>query len=175
MTAPNAPEPWLRGPLAGVSPYAMPAAHALVQAREDAAKAARNLTPEQLWARPGDAASVGFHLRHIAGSAGRLLAYAAGRQLTREELAASREEGVPGDPPATAAECVAIMEAGIDHAIAIIRATPADSLLEPREVGRQRLPSNVLGLLFHVAEHTQRHVGQIVATAKIVKAQGGDR
>ena len=168
----TAPEPWLRGPVPGVDPWLMPAAHALLQAREDVARAALGLSPDELWARPGGAASAGFHLRHIGGSITRLLAYAAGRGLTDEELAAGRLEGEPGRPPMTAAECVATAQAGIDAALAAIRAAPHERLLEPREVGRGRLPSTLLGLLFHVAEHTQRHVGQVVTTAKIVTGLG---
>lgn len=148
----------------------MPAAHALLQAREELPRAAAGLTPAQLWSRPGGAASVGFHLRHVAGSIDRLLAYAAGRQLTSDELAALRAEGEPGDVPPSADECVAIAQAGIDRALEAIRAAPRASLLAPREVGRGRLPSTVLGLLFHLAEHTQRHVGAVVATAKVVRA-----
>ncbi len=171
----SAPEPWLRGPVPGVDPWLMPAAHALLQAREDVERVAAGLAPAELWARPGGAAAVGFHLRHIGGSITRLLAYAAGRQLTEAELAQSHSEAEPGDPPMSAAECVATAQAGIDAALAEIGATRRDRLLEPREVGRARLPSTLLGLLFHIAEHTQRHVGQTVTTAKIVRALGVER
>ena len=171
----SAPEPWLRGPVPGVDAWLMPAAHALLQAREDVERAAAALGPDELWARPGGAASVGFHLRHIGGSITRLLAYVAARQLTEAELVASRSEGDPGSPAMSAVECVATAQAGIDAALAEIRATPHERLLEPREVGRARLPSTVLGLLFHIAEHTQRHVGQVVTTAKIVRASAGAR
>src|SRR5512135_1145604 len=85
------PEAWLRGPLPGVDPYLMPAAHALVQAGEDL-EAAASLTPEQLAARPGGVASVGFHLRHLAGSTERLLTYARGASLSPEQLAVARAE-----------------------------------------------------------------------------------
>lgn len=166
------PEPWLRGPVPGVDPWLMPAAHALMQAREDVERAALGLSPGELWSRPGGAASVGFHLRHIGGSITRLLAYASGRQLTEAELEALRSEGEPGEPPASAAECVATAQAGIDAALAAIGAAPHDALLAARAVGRGRLPSTVLGLLFHVAEHTQRHVGQVITTAKIVRVLG---
>jgi uncharacterized damage-inducible protein DinB len=56
----------------------------------------------------------------------------------------------------------------IRKAHAQLRATKESDLLEPRLVGRAKLPSNVIGLLVHAAEHTARHVGQIVTTAKVV-------
>lgn len=172
MSAPNRPEPWLRGPVPGVHPTLMPAAHALLQAAEDIERAASSLSAEELWARPGGAASVGFHLRHVPGSIDRLLTYARGEQLTEEQFRVLRAEGEPGDPPAGAAALLAGVREAIEHAIEVIRATPTDTLYEPRSVGRAGLPTNVFGLLFHVAEHTQRHSGQIIATAKCVRAAG---
>lgn len=170
------PEVWLRGPLAGISPARMPAAHALLGAAEDIARAAAGLDAEALWATPGGAASVGFHLRHVAGSIDRLLTYARGEGLTDAQRAFLAAEGVPGDPPATADALVRLATDAIEAAVETIRATPDEALPEPRGVGRAQLPSTVGGLLFHVAEHTQRHTGQIVTTAKIVRglqAAGG--
>jgi uncharacterized damage-inducible protein DinB len=164
------PEPWLRGPLPNVDPHLMPAAHALVQASEDLAQAAAGLTPEQLRARPGGAASVGFHLVHIAGSIDRLLTYARDEALSEKQRAAATAEAGAAES-GDAASLIAQAQAAIEVALAQIRDTPAGTLLEPRAVGRARLPSTVLGLLFHVAEHTQRHVGQLIATAKAVRSQ----
>jgi hypothetical protein len=150
----------------------MPAAHALVQAREDVARAAAALAPDDLWATPGGAASVGFHLRHIAGSVDRLLTYALGRQLDdRQRAALAAETAPPGEPRPDAAALVAAATGAIDRALEIIRATDPAMLHQAREVGRARLPSTVFGLLFHVAEHTQRHVGQLITTAKIVRGE----
>jgi uncharacterized damage-inducible protein DinB len=164
------PEPWLRGPIPGVAPLLMPSAHALAQAAEDLERAVRELTVPELWARPGGAASVGFHLRHIAGSIDRLATYVRGDQLARAQLDALQAEGEPGDPPADASALMDGALAAIDRMMGVLRGTPVHALLEPRAVGRARLPSTVLGLLFHVAEHTQRHVGQTIATAKVVRA-----
>jgi hypothetical protein len=147
----------------------MPAAHALLQAGEEIERAASPLTPAQLWVEPGGAASVGYHLRHVAGSIDRLLTYARGGALDERQLAALAAEGAAGDPPDDAATLVAGATRAIDQAMTVIRATPVATLTEPRAVGRGRLPSTVLGLLFHVAEHTQRHAGQVVTTAKIVR------
>lgn len=152
----------------------MPAAHCLLQCREEISAVASDLSAEQLWARPGGVAPVGFHLRHIVGSLDRLLTYARGAQLGSEQrraLAAETSPGDPGDSSVTAASLVADVEAAIDSAVATLRATSESDLLLPRSVGRAALPSTVLGLLFHSAEHTHRHTGQIVTTAKIVRAQ----
>jgi hypothetical protein len=164
----SAVEPWLRGPVPGVNPYLTPIVHGLTQALEEVERAAAGLVVEQVWTRPGGAASVGYHLRHLAGSTSRLIAYAQGRKLTADELAAIRIEGEPGEPPATASALLALVRESINAAIEVVRNTPQDKLLEPRSVGRAALPSNVLGLLAHASEHAQRHAGQVVTTAKIV-------
>ncbi len=166
------PEAWLRGPLEGVVPMLMPAAHALVQASEDIERAASGLTVQELWVRPGGAASLGFHLRHIAGSTDRLLTYARGEQLTGAQRQAVPLEQEPGDPPADATRLVLDARAAIERALATIQAVPKESLFEARAVGRAGLPTNVFGLLCHIAEHTQRHTGQIITTAKIVRGLG---
>ena len=167
----SAPEAWLRGPVAGIDPYLLPAAHGLIQVREDLARAAAGLTREQLWARPGGAASVGFHVRHVAGSIERLLAYARGESLTEAQREAARAEKEP-DPTVDGERLVAGAAESIERALAQMRATPREALLEPRSVGRAALPSTVLGLLFHLAEHAQRHTGQVIATAKAVRGTG---
>jgi hypothetical protein len=169
MTAPSPPEPWLRGPVPGVQPLLQPVAHALLHALEDVRRVVTPLGRDALWARPGGAASVGFHVRHAAGSLDRLFTYARGEMLSASQLAVLKRETAPdaqGD--ASAAELVAAFEAQVDRAMAQLREMREESLTERREVGRARLPSTVLGLLFHGAEHTMRHVGQTITTAKIV-------
>ena len=162
-------EAWLRGPLEGVEPLLMPAAHALVQAASDIEQAAKDLTAQELWINPGGAASIGFHLRHVAGSIDRLLTYARGEQLDAGQLRALAAEAIAGEPPAEASMLIHEATIRIEEALAALRLTPTETLLEPRGVGRARLPTNVFGLLFHIAEHTQRHTGQIITTAKIVR------
>jgi hypothetical protein len=169
-TAPE-PEVWLSGPIEGVLPLLMPAAHALLGAERDLATAAAGLAHEELWARPGGAASVGFHLRHIAGSLSRLYSYARGLPLSEAQRAALRVEGEPGTPPASADELLRGVSRAIAEAVAVLRATQESELLVFRGVGRAQLPSNTLGLLFHGAEHTQRHTGQVITTAKIVRGR----
>ncbi len=164
------PEPWLRGPVPGVPPLLQPVAHALLHAVEDVRRTLDPLSVAHLWARPGGAPSVGFHVRHASGSLDRLFTYARGEALSAEQRAFLAGEAEPGSPPAEAAALAQEFERQVERALAQLRATPESTLLEPRGVGRLQLPSTVLGLLVHTAEHTQRHVGQIITTAKIVKA-----
>jgi hypothetical protein len=162
------PEYWLRGPVPGVAPLLQPVAHALLQARDDVIRVVSPLTAEQLWTTPGGAASIGFHVRHLTGSLDRLFGYARGAELSVEQLAYLRAEKDPGDPLVSAATLLSTFAAGIDRALDQVRSTPEAILLEPRSVGRQHLPSTVIGLMFHGAEHTTRHAGQIITTAKFL-------
>lgn len=164
------PEAWLRGPIDGVDAFLQPAAHALVQAREDIAVAADGVSIDHLWLRPNGAASLGYHLRHLAGSLDRLLTYARNAPLDEQQHAALKRELEPGNPPEGVRQLVDQARAAIDAALVQIRDTRREELLEPRAVGRKALPSTVLGLLFHAAEHTTRHVGQAITTARIVSA-----
>jgi hypothetical protein len=166
MTIPS--EVWLRGPIAGIEPLLQPAAHALRQVREDVEPVVRELAPALLWARPGGVAAIGFHLAHLPGSLDRLLTYSRGEGLSADQLAVLAAEGtVHADRPELS-RLLAGLTAGFDAAIDYLGSVPAGSLLLPREVGRKRLPSNTLGLIFHAAEHSSRHAGQIVTLAGIV-------
>jgi uncharacterized damage-inducible protein DinB len=137
---------------------------------EHSDEAVAGLDDTQAWARPGGAASVGFHLAHLAGSTDRLLTYARGELLSRtQQEALVAEARLDLERPALG-RLRTEWRAAFDRALAQLAATPESSLAEPRLVGRARLPSTVLGLLFHAAEHAQRHTGQLVTTAKIVRA-----
>jgi hypothetical protein len=143
-----------------------PVAHSLLQVREEIAEAA-SVTASQLWARPGGAASIGFHLMHLAGSLDRLLTYARGRTLNagqREALAAEDRD----DTSRTAPDLVTTALDALDRALVQVRTTALCTVDEPREVGRARLPSTVLGLLVHAAEHAQRHSAQIITMRKVI-------
>ena len=172
MSAPAPPEVWLRGPVEGFAPALQPVAHALLQAMEEVERLAEGLTPEEVWARPGGAAPAGFHLRHLAGSLDRLLTYARGEALTEAQLAALRAEETPA-PEVTASALAEEVRAAIARALDQVRATPTETLDEPRAVGRAGLPSTVRGLLVHAAEHTIRHAGQALTTVKVVKGLAG--
>ena len=163
------PEVWLRGPIEHVPAMLQPVAHSLLQCRNEVHATLPSLGPADVWARPGGAAPIGYHVRHAVGSLDRLLTYARGEQLTEAQLAAMRGERRAEEHDGIQDALLAEFDAAVERALAQLRATDPATLLEPREVGRARLPSTVIGLLFHVAEHTQRHVGQLATTAKVVR------
>lgn len=168
MTTP--PEVWLRGPVEGVPRPLQPVAHSLLQVGEELRAAVADLGERELWLRPGGAAAIGFHLLHLAGSTDRLFTYARGEELSagqRGALAAEREP-----PLESAAALLGRVDAVIGAALDQLRATDPATLADGRAVGRARLPSTVGGLLFHAAEHAQRHAGQVVTTARIVRGLG---
>lgn len=165
----SATERWLRGPVPDLAQPLQPAAHALLQAQEEIVAAVSAMDEETLAARPGGVASLAWHVFHLANATDRLMTYARGQALSngqRDELA--RE--ATGDFPASAPDLVRLLQERFDAALAQIRATDPATLGEAREVGRMRLPSTVGGVIFHTAEHAARHAGQVMTTAKIVRA-----
>jgi uncharacterized damage-inducible protein DinB len=162
------PEPWLRGTLAEVSAVPRAVLHALELAEEDLKRWCGTLSDAELNARPAGIAPVAFHLRHIARSIDRLLTYAEGDQLSDAQIAAMRSEL---DAGAKREELFAELDAALRKGEARIRAFDVTQLDEARVVGKKKLPTTLGGLLVHVADHTQRHVGQAVTTSKIVLAQ----
>jgi hypothetical protein len=161
------PEPWLRGTLTEVPTVLRGVLHALELAQEDAARWCGGLTVEQMNARPAGLPSVGFQLRHIAGTLDRLLSYAEDHQLNEEQLAYLSREGETVSDVDILVRGFAI---AVERAMGRLHALSRADLEAPRYVGRKRLPTTVGGLLVHVADHTQRHVGQLVTTAKLVRA-----
>lgn len=160
-------EVWLRGPLPDVPPLLQPVAHALLQAREELASQLAEFPVALLWERPAGVASVGFHLLHLTGVLDRLLTYARGEALTATQLQylAQEEQRLPQYSVAGLLQAFA---AQVDQALVQLQATPEATLTEPRGVGRAQAPSTVLGLLVHAAEHTMRHLGQLLVTARIL-------
>jgi hypothetical protein len=162
------PEPWLRGTLTEVPAVIRAVLHALELAREDAERWCGELTGLELNTRPMGLPPVSFHLRHISGSVDRLLTYAEGRELSEQQLADLKREAEPaGALPRTLLRDFA---EAMEHGASRIRAFAGADLEAQRFVGRKRLPTSVGGLLVHVADHTQRHTGQMVTTAKLVRA-----
>ena len=159
------PEPWLRGTLTEFDPLRRQLLHALEQAAEDIDRWCGRLTDAQMDAHPQGLAPVAFHLRHIARSLDRLLTYAVGRSLSPTQLAALEAELAAG---ATTAAVLSEFHAALDLARSRIHLLPPETHAEARAVGRQALPTTVGSLLVHCAEHTQRHVGQAITTAKIL-------
>jgi hypothetical protein len=168
---PELPEVWLRGPVDGYAPLVMPIVHALLQVREDIDRLVQRVPAEHVWVRPGGAASLGFHIRHTGAALDRLLTYARGDVLSPEQRAALRVEEEPGNPAPSLKQLADETNAAIDRAFEQLRSTQPESLFDERRVGRAGLPANVLGLLFHAAEHSTRHIGQAITTARILAAR----
>ena len=169
----NAPEVWLRGPLPNMPSLLQPVAHALVQARDEVNVLMNGFPDSLLWERPGGndrpVASVGFHLQHLTGVLDRLFTYARGESLSVDQLTALSQEGKPSPyAPVPVAELVRLFDKQVDTALAQLRTTDEQTLIDVRLVGRAQVPSTVIGLLVHSAEHTTRHVGQLLVTVRWV-------
>jgi uncharacterized damage-inducible protein DinB len=169
MAQAKQPEVWLRGPLAGIPALVQPIAHALLQAQEEIHEMMKGFADDLLWQRPAGVASPGFHLKHIAGVLDRLFSYSAGKPLTAQQLEYLKAEAIENS---TVTLLLSNMDAQIALSLEALKSIEENTLTEPRGVGRQQLPSTVLGLLFHAAEHTMRHTGQLLVTVKILKEQG---
>lgn len=169
---PNLPEPWLRGTLTEVAAVQRAILHALELAEEDLELWCGDLSEEELNARPATVAPVAFHIRHISRSIDRLLTYAENRPLSSEQIAAMKTEMAEN---ASRDELYAELRASLALAGQRIRAFLPDVFSEKRGVGRKQMPTTVGGLLVHVADHTQRHVGQAITTAKIVRSTRGSK
>ncbi len=167
-------EVWMRGPVAGVPSLLQPVAHALLQAAEEVERYMDGFDDTALWQRPAGVASVGFHLQHIAGVIDRLFTYALDESLTDGQLAELRAEGAdaPGVPSAALVDA---LRARVDRAVQQLTATDETALTATRYLGRKRIPTTLIGLLFHAAEHTQRHVGQLLVTSRLLMHEGNAR
>lgn len=162
----NSVEPWLRGPIASVHPSVMPLIFTFIQVREELATHTAGLTQVQVWKKPADTvASLGFHLKHIAGSVDRLTSYLFGSQLNAAQLESLRREA---EADSTLDELLVAIDDSLLACEERLRQIDPDSLYEHRFVGRRELPTTVLGLLVHLSEHTQRHLGQAVTTIKMI-------
>ncbi|WP_394991120.1 DinB family protein [Emticicia sp.] len=165
---PNKLEAWLRGSLPNISPLLQPVAHALLQTQEEVAEIMQSFSEENLWKRPANVASVGFHLQHLTGVLDRLFTYARGESLSQTQLTALTSEGKENQT-ILVKDLVEAFNTQIIMALAQLQITNSETLTEVREVGRGKLPSTVIGLLIHATEHTTRHLGQLLVTAKVVE------
>lgn len=162
------PEYWLRGPIEGLNPFLQPVAHALLQAREEVLSRMEHFPAALLWERPYGMASPGFHLQHLTGVLDRLFTYARGEELRPEQLAYLHTEGQSPSSSLTTGTLVQQFSAQVDKALDDLRLYETYRLADLRLVGRQKLPSTVIGLLVHAAEHTTRHTGQLLVLSTVV-------
>jgi uncharacterized damage-inducible protein DinB len=163
-------EPWLRGTHADVPAVGRAILHAFDLALDDLTKWTEGLTDAEAHAQPLGLPSVAFHLRHIARSTDRLLSYAEGNQLSAEQLTALKAEQTDDE---SLAAMLAEVEVSFSNAADRVRVLATANFDTFRAVGRKQLPTSIGGALIHVADHTQRHVGQVVTTAKVLKALRG--
>jgi hypothetical protein len=168
MATQKLPEVWLRGKIENVSALLQPVAHSLLQAREELNELVKDFPDELLWIKPAGAASAGFHLQHLSGVLDRLFTYANGLMLTEQQLIFLKAEGNPQETNTTVAMLVRDFNGQVDKALKQLQIINENTLSEYRAVGRAQLPSTVIGLLFHAAEHTMRHLGQLIVTVKVV-------
>jgi hypothetical protein len=144
----------------------MPVIFSFTMVREDLATYTTGLSTEDVWRKVGSLPTLGFHLRHIPGSVDRLMTYLEGNQITEQQIAVMKQEGAPG---ASLDELLAGLHSGLRDAEQRLRAIDPATAHQARYVGRKRLPTTVLGLLVHIAEHTQRHLGQAITTSKFLR------
>lgn len=156
---------WLADPIDGIPAMLQPVAHALLQTRREVEALTRDFPETLLWHKPGGLASVGFHLRHLTGILDRLFTYARGEALTADQLRYLKAEGEPGEDKTALLERFSVQ---VDEAIGQLKSTDPATLTEPRGVGRSQIPSTVIGLLTHAAEHSMRHTGQLLVTVRWV-------
>ena len=163
----NTLEYWLRGPLEDIPPLLQPVAHALLQANAEIQDIIKDFPKENLWLKPAGVASVGFHLQHIAGVLDRLFTYSKGESLTEAQLHYLSNEGKENDA-LSPHDLTTVLQQQIETSIEHLKTVNEDTLTQTRYVGRKQLPSTVSGLLFHAAEHTMRHTGQLLVTVRVL-------
>ncbi|SDH12669.1 DinB family protein [Mucilaginibacter sp. P25] len=171
MSTQKLPEVWLRGPLDDMSALLQPVAHALLQAREELNELMADFPEKLLWQKLAGMASPGFHLQHLTGVLSRLFTYAKREGLSAAQLNYLAAEGKPGEREITVVDLIKAFNIQVDNAIDQLKATDETILTEWRGVGRGQLPSTVIGLYTHSAEHTMRHLGQLLVTVKVLKQQ----
>ena len=163
-------EVWQRGPLQEMPDLLQPIAHTLLQAEEELDEMMNNFSDDLLWQRPANVASPAFHLQHLSGVLDRVFTYARNEPLTDFQLAQLHDEDIAPQQNVSVQSLLERFKRQIKTAIIQLQNTDEDTLKEYRGVGRKQLPSTVIGLLVHAAEHTMRHVGQLSVTVKILKA-----
>lgn len=167
MSATKQPEYWMRGPVENIPALMQPVAHALLQSRDEVFEMMLDFPQELLWQKPAGIASPAFHLQHLTGVLDRLFTYAKAERLNEQQLAYLSSEGKE-NTAITKDQLLDSFKLQVDAALKQLAVTDEKTLADFRGVGRKQLPSTVLGLLFHAAEHTMRHTGQLLVTVKFL-------
>jgi len=164
------PEVWLRGPLDNIPPLTQPVAHALLQAGEEIDNLLSDFPDHLLWLKPAGVASVGFHLQHMTGVCDRLLTYAKEQPLNKDQLIYLKHEETAIEENASTVLLIGKFHLAVQTVTEFLSTLSEADLTAFRSVGRNKLPSTLIGLLVHIAEHTMRHLGQLLVTAKFLKS-----
>ncbi len=162
------PEVWQRGPLQSIPPLLQPVAHALLQAAEEVQELTNDFPDHLLWERPANVASPAFHLQHLTGVLDRLFTYAKRQPLTEQQLHALAIEGDQAQTNLNTIELVELFNRQVELSIAGLSSVDESTLTDARTIGRKEIPTTLIGLYVHAAEHTMRHVGQLHVTIKIL-------
>lgn len=164
-------EVWQRGAVQNIPPLLQPVAHALLQAREELNTLTIHFPDSLLWEKPAGVASPGFHLQHLSGVLDRVFTYARNEMLTADQLTQLKTEDISPNPNLSVEQLVTRFNTQVDHALAQLAQTDEATLTDFRGVGRKLIPSTVIGLLVHAAEHSMRHLGQLHVTIKVLMYQ----
>ena len=162
-------EVWQRGPLENIPGLLQPVAHALLQAREELKQLTDNFPESLLWKRPAGVASPAFHIQHLTGVLDRLFTYAKGKQLSETQLHSLSIEGDQSQTPLALKELVKLFNNQVDSSIDELSKIDISTLTDTRTIGRKQIPTTLIGLYVHAAEHTMRHIGQLHVTIKILE------
>ena len=163
-------EVWQRGPVENIPALLQPVAHALLQAREEVGEIMNGFPENLLWEKPAGAASPGFHLQHITGVLDRLFTYARNESLTNGQAYTLSVEGGKDNTTQSMFQLIELFNNQVSISIDELSKTNVETLTDVRTVGRKKIPSTLIGLYFHAAEHTMRHIGQLLVTVKVLKA-----
>jgi len=163
-------EVWQRGPIENIPALLQPVAHALLQAREEVGEIMNGFPENLLWEKPAGAASPGFHLQHITGVLDRLFTYARNESLTNGQAYTLSVEGDKDKTTQSMFQLIELFNNQVSISIDELSKTNVETLTDVRTVGRKKIPSTLIGLYFHAAEHTMRHIGQLLVTVKVLKA-----
>ncbi|MBD1421550.1 DinB family protein [Sphingobacterium chuzhouense] len=164
-------EVWMRGPIEEVPALLQPVAHALLQVQEDSIRYTQKLKDEDIWIRPYGLANIAFHIQHMTGVIDRMFTYADERSLSEEQFDFLSKEGQQ-DTRASLSRLLVTLQNQIDQSIIYLKKVDPLTLGDTRYLGRKRIPTTLIGLLFHAAEHAQRHIGQLLVTARHLEYSG---
>lgn len=163
-------EVWQRGPIENMPALLQPIAQALLQAREELYEMMFNFPDKLLWERPGGVASPAFHLQHLTGVLDRLFTYAKEQSLTEKQLYLLSLEGNKEKYWLDLSAMLELFHKQVDLSLDELSKTNTDTLTNARAIGRQKIPTTLIGLYIHAAEHTMRHIGQLLVTVRIIQS-----